>query len=815
MIKWRFFLKLAISAIQRGGQRSIAAILTVAFGVMSLICMTSLSESIHRVIMADGRSALGGDIQLYPSSRAIDSARLSEMETLQNQGLISAFTSVTVSFNIAAYRLDGSEILVYGASYGIDPESYPLISGFVLSESSRSPFSLLQSPGDIVITEDIASKHELALGETLRLVQLNGLGGPLEVRISGILRDTPDHSGSHIYYSHETAKRLEGYELSNTYVLALSSNTDALVSALEPNQWSWALPEDESINRLFAQSVFDFMLKGSGILGLMVGGISVANTMQVLLSRRREEIAILKTLGYSQADMLGLFTLEILLMSSIGSLVGGVLAYGLSASLIKIFANTGTMLLAWNFDALRFLEGSLIGILISLIFAFYAILKASEERPSLIFRQQMPSHSVKDWLKAILVYGLLSIPFAFVTTAIFADVLMGIAIIVIALAGFLILGTILSLLIWLGLLLMPSFQSQMLRLARNNLRKRRSSLLFAMIALFLGIYTLGFAWTIIDVSWDVMQSRQIESQGYNVIFYGQLRDKANFDAASQDIATEIRYIAPLARTEFPVDFDTQIRHLEAREATWDIQLNGGEDSADGAWVWDGFNIAVGTMLNVTNLEGEVYPLEVVGTYSILESQSILISQSAGLIVSLETLLEIAGDKVRLEWYAETSMENVQQILRVLPEISAATSEGIISSIGANLKNLFVFAVSMSGLALLAAVMLIANAVGLSMLERRYEIGVMKAVGYTQNQVLLILAYEYSLIALICSLIAIVAIQVTIILIGMLNGALTYLLLKPQTALLILILGVALSLFTAILSSYQPTKIKPSVILKSE
>src|SRR5262249_1315470 len=145
----------------------------------------------------------------------------------------------------------------------------------------------------------------------------------------------------------------------------------------------------------------------------------------------------------------------------------------------QAFANTGTMLLSGEFDGFRFLAGTVVGILTSIIFAFYAILRASELRPSLIFRLQMPSHSIQDWFKAIGIYGLMCIPFAFITTAIFADVFMGIGIIIVAIAGFLIIGGILSLLIWLGLRLMPSFQNQILRLARNNIRKRRSGLVFA------------------------------------------------------------------------------------------------------------------------------------------------------------------------------------------------------------------------------------------------------------------------------------------------------------------------------------------------
>src|SRR5258708_39455992 len=47
-----------------------------------------------------------------------------------------------------------------------------------------------------------------------------------------------------------------------------------------------------------------------GLLALLIGGVGIANTMQVTLRRRRIEIAMLKTSGYRQQDLSALFALE-------------------------------------------------------------------------------------------------------------------------------------------------------------------------------------------------------------------------------------------------------------------------------------------------------------------------------------------------------------------------------------------------------------------------------------------------------------------------------------------------------------------------
>ena len=51
---------------------------------------------------------------------------------------------------------------------------------------------------------------------------------------------------------------------------------------------------------------------------------------------------------------------------------------------------------------------------------------------------------------------------------------------------------------------------------------------------------------------------------------------------------------------------------------------------------------------------------------------------------------------------------------------------------------------MSGLALLAGVLLVANSVSLAMLDRRYEIGVLKAIGYSRRPDAVTLGLEYGM-----------------------------------------------------------------------
>src|SRR5439155_23351791 len=81
------------------------------------------------------------------------------------------------------------------------------------------------------------------------------------------------------------------------------------------------------------QNLVDFIkkfLEIAGLLALLIGGVGIVNTMQVLLSRRKIEIAMLKTTGYRRFDLYLLFGLEAGSLGLVGGVVGAGAATGVS-----------------------------------------------------------------------------------------------------------------------------------------------------------------------------------------------------------------------------------------------------------------------------------------------------------------------------------------------------------------------------------------------------------------------------------------------------------------------------------------------------
>jgi putative ABC transport system permease protein len=120
---------------------------------------------------------------------------------------------------------------------------------------------------------------------------------------------------------------------------------------------------------------------------------------------------------------------------------------------------------------------------------------------------------------------------------------------------------------------------------------------------------------------------------------------------------------------------------------------------------------------------------------------------------------------------------------------------------------------MAALALLAGVLLIANSVSLALLDRRYEIGVLKTIGYSRRHIMASLAVEYSLVGLIATLAGIGVVQVFFFILAKANDIAAGLLaMTPLQAVLICLCGVGLTLLTVLGFAFHPTQISPSVVL---
>lgn len=807
----------------------LAAILCIAFGTMTLIAMTLLSRSIEQMLVLEAPQMIGADVTLdREADDIITEENEATLEQMQTQGKIDQYTLIAYSSSLTIRMPQSRELEFPSVGMGVDPGVYPLAGQVTIQEPDETLLStLLAQPGDVVLTNDLASAYHLKVGDAISLSDLR-MAVTVPAVVRGIASDTPNHQGSKVYYALETARLLAGGQRTVNTVLANAAEPDLVRSELEQIGWRVFTAQELANADKATQRTFEFGLNGAGVLALLISAVAIANTMQVLLQRRRKEAAIWKTIGYTGEQLQRLFVIEAALVGAIGSVLGAVVGVGLSFALVDVFSRTTTLLIQWVFSWPHFLLSILIGITTAIIFSLWAIVSTSQVSPQALLRKDvMNLKTISAWKAVSLVFVVL-IPFIAIASVIMDSVWKGTLVLVatvVGLAGF---GVSLNLFAGLVIKLMPFKRWPVGRLARTHLHRRELSLIFAMTAVFLGviILTTGVVTTSSAKAMvDILSTRDSEE---NLAVYAaadqfnevkeafRLNEITDYYSGSQANVLTITSAAQPEAVISPL--------LIGRPENSEYRVVGEAwgSQSDGVYVPAGLlQIPLGSTLSVTSMNGSIHEFTVAGTYY-LDQASSQPGTRLGILMP-EDLLKSITPAESVRFFARVPQEKLtaaaQTLEKALPHATVINLEVFSMRYLGNLQNLFIFIGAIAGLLLLAGVLLIANSVSLAMLNRRYEIGVLKAVGYGRRHILQTLMVEYSLIAAIATFAAMAVVGFIMFIINVFSGSSA---LVPETVkflqfsvpsmlgIFIFVIGFVLLMVYSV--SWKPTQISPMIVL---
>jgi putative ABC transport system permease protein len=828
MISFFYLVRLAVRNLRRGGQRVLVALLCITFGIMALVAMNMLAQSIDSAVQLKPAQLLGGDMSLV--RKAEDNFRIEDIDqlkTLEQNGEIGRYTLIAYNNTSIMFRTPGSSELHFaGTALGIQADKYPLAGSLTIGEpGSASLTTLLHGVGDTVITRDIAEQYHLEVGDPIVLSDLR-FGVPLDGKVAGIAYDTPNHRGDKIYYSMDTAQKLaNGQPVINTAIVN-SAQAQAVVDKLEGDGWSvdWAVGRGDGNTA----NLWVIGLRGAGILGLLVAGIAIANTMQVLLRRRQHEIAILKTLGYRLGDLRLIFALEAALLGLAGSLLGAGLGVLISSGLLELFLRTSSLLYQWTFSSTPPMLGILIGMLTTVIFASWAIVISSQARPMALLRNEPVDVQSLPGCQSVLLGLLLAAPFTGLASLVMGSLAAGIGVLAGIGFGILLLAGFFKAALWAFTRLLPLRAFPLIRMAFNSLRRSGVVLVFAMIALFIGVLSMSMGLAVTQFSQRRISGGSVEVQGYNLNILAPAGQESAIRQALQAQHPEkvgVGYRAALASLSVANPSGTSTSEpvaamdatLVGRSDPQDYVLRGAEwgSQPDGVYAYQGANLKAGSQVKATFRDGTTKIFTVVGAYDV-NYRSMYLYPPTGLLMTAQAFRR-ATQPDSLTYFVQVPPGQVRSaddaLGAALPQATVVDLVAFAARFMQIYQNLYLLAIVMAGLALLAGILLVANSVSLAMLDRRYEIGILKTVGYARRQILAVFAVEYGLVGLLATGAGLLVIEgfLSILAIAAHQAAVLLLLNLPSLA-LIALCGVGLTLLTVLGVTWNPTRLPPSVVL---
>ena len=251
--------------------------------------------------------------------------------------------------------------------------------------------TLKSDPNGIVIGIGIAEKMNLVLGDNINLTSQKGVTKNL--RVTGIFQSfnsTADDTKS--YVNLYTAQQL--LKENNVYVTDISVNVkdphQAAAVAEKLSQLTGYKSEDwkESNESLMALSKMRFiMINFVSTAIMLIAGFGIYNILNMTVSQKINDIAILKTIGFKGNDVIRIFVTQALSIGLIG-VVGGMLMALLMITLLKkVYIGGDIGYFPVDYELQKFIQGIVMGLVITFFAGYIPARKAAKVDPVSIFRK--------------------------------------------------------------------------------------------------------------------------------------------------------------------------------------------------------------------------------------------------------------------------------------------------------------------------------------------------------------------------------------------------------------------------------------------
>jgi putative ABC transport system permease protein len=339
----------------------------------------------------------------------------------------------------------------------------------------------------------------------------------------------------------------------------------------------------------------------------------------------------------------------------------------------------------------------------------------------------------------------------------------------------------------------------------------------SLIALFSGAFAVTFAVLAIYNAQTQIGSHRGSDAGYNLMIFTTIdgADKALGQMTAQGAQSRYRSDYVLGSLD---DQPSAIEGRSAADLNADLTYSGDWSDTENVALLPENNAAghqIGDTLTL-QVNDQQQSVTLVGFYTRTAINSLAGSRSS-VIVPRHVAEALAGERTQVQVIGEFPVESLAAVTttigNALKEMLVFSRADLNDWAATNFRTMFIFAISIAGLAFVAGAVLIANSAGLTVVERRGEIGVFKAVGYTSGHVLRLFLSEYGFLGTLAGVFGVTGAAIAIVVIGVSQGV--NLVVEPTITAGMLLFSIAVALLSALVVVLPPTRVRPLDILRYE
>jgi putative ABC transport system permease protein len=339
---------LALREIRRNLLRSFLTTLGIVIGVAAVVTMVTVGNGATRAVQAQISSLGSNLLMIRPGQRlgpgqgaaGAPSFKLSDLQAIQSQiaGVIAAAPEVRGSVTVIAEGKNWSTTVTGTTNDYFQTSNWKLASGRRFEDAEMAVGAPVCIIGATVRKELFGTADPL--GQAVRVKQFS-------CQIIGLLQSKGqaamgmDQDDTILLPLATAQRRVTGSTRINTLLVSMQENSDtealkANLTNLLRERRKLAAADDNNFNILDTRQIAETLsgttqlmtslLGAVAAVSLLVGGIGIMNIMLVSVTERTREIGIRLAIGALEREVLMQFLIEAVALSSLGGLIGLVLA---------------------------------------------------------------------------------------------------------------------------------------------------------------------------------------------------------------------------------------------------------------------------------------------------------------------------------------------------------------------------------------------------------------------------------------------------------------------------------------------------------
>ncbi len=323
-------LQLTLAARYLWGRklRSFLTTLAIIMGVMVVFGMGVMLPTMMDAFQR-GLVAISGQVDAtitHKTSEGFSTSVVNRVKSVDGIGAVAGSISRPINLPLNFYGRDST---VTGLTLvGVDPVDGPAVREYTLADGR---FLRTGDSDAAVIPTSLATALGVKIGDTFRIPTTEGVA---RLTVVGLRAGRPALGNEEVMVTLARAQKLLDMPGLINVVEANYTTKDAAAREAINQQLKTQLGRTYSLNAVSTGTEVFGILQTSqialgmfGVLTLFMGGFIIFNTFRTIVAERRHDIGMLRAIGASRGTIVGIILTEGLVQGAVGSAIGIALGY--------------------------------------------------------------------------------------------------------------------------------------------------------------------------------------------------------------------------------------------------------------------------------------------------------------------------------------------------------------------------------------------------------------------------------------------------------------------------------------------------------